>query len=164
MSCCNDLAKSYLHRIPHSYSRPHSCNSGSSSAPSLRPTAVGKRRRELRGSVCVPDSGVKIVGCGGCGRAFCVWCVGGCVCVVCVWVEAVVEDTGEAGVESLVVVAPAHNHHTLSHCRCLEHKRSRAIPACACPDPWVQNWANCCSTFLVLVPSVSKLRGVKFEW
>ena len=49
----------------------------SSSWPSSGPTAVGKRRQELRESVCVPDSGGGIGEGSGCGRAFCVWCVGG---------------------------------------------------------------------------------------
>ena len=65
----------------------------SSSWPSSGPTALGKRRRELRGSVCVPD--------GGGGKwvwacVLCVWCACGCVCV-CVCGEVVVEDAGEAG-------------------------------------------------------------------
>ena len=34
----------------------------SSSVPSLRPMALGKRRRELRGSVCDPDWGSGIGG------------------------------------------------------------------------------------------------------
>ena len=38
-----------------------------------------------------------------------------------------------------------------SHRRRLEHKRSRVIPACACPAPWVWDCANCCSTLLARV-------------
>ena len=33
---------------------------------------------------------------------------------------------------------------TPSHCRRLEHKRSRAIPACACPRSGLPNGAHCC--------------------
>ena len=39
---------------------------------------------------------------------------------------------------------PATTHTTPSYHRWLHTKRSRSIPACACPAPWVRDWANCC--------------------
>ena len=55
---------------------------------------------------------------------------------------------------------PTHTLHSLtaSACphltnlpRCLFHKRSRAIPACAGWGRWVQHWATSCFTFLFIV-------------
>ena len=81
-------------------------------------------------------------------RSVCVWCV--CVAEAVVRSVAVVE-AGVVRPARQAAVEPARvrgqrgfcRHTPICH-RWLHTKRSRSIPACACPAPWVQDRANCC--------------------